>query len=70
MLNLGQLSYIRHGISHPVLSAVLALRFMFASVDSDLFCTLAAESWRRNCLHLGKGSLLKTTVPLTRGPRN
>jgi hypothetical protein len=50
MLNLGQPSYIRYGISHPVLSAVVALRFTFASVDSALLCTLAAESWRRNCL--------------------
>ena len=27
---------------------------MFASVDSDLLCALAAESWRRNCFHRGK----------------
>ena len=27
---------------------------MFASVDSDLLCVLAAEAWRRNCLHLEK----------------
>jgi hypothetical protein len=70
MLNPGQPSYIRYGISHPVLLAVLALRLRFASVDSDLLCALAAESWRRNYLNLEKGSLLKTTLELTRGLRN
>ena len=37
-LNLGQPSYIRYGISHPVQLAVLALRVGFAFVDSDVLC--------------------------------
>jgi hypothetical protein len=38
MLNLGQASYIRYEISHPVQLAILALRVGFAFVDSDLLC--------------------------------
>jgi hypothetical protein len=54
MLNPGQpscspyVSLIRYSL------AVLGLRFMFPSVHSDLLCVLAAESWRRNFLNLGK----------------
>jgi hypothetical protein len=54
MLNPGQPSYIRYGISRPVLLAVLTLRLRYAFVDSDLLCALAAESWRRNRLNLVK----------------
>ena len=36
MLSVGPCSYIRYGISYAVLFTVLALRPMFASVDSDL----------------------------------
>ena len=70
MLNLGQASYIRYEISHPVQLAILALRVGFAFVDSDLLSGLAAESWRRNCLNLGKGLTSNTTLVLTRGLRN
>ena len=66
MLGPGQTSYIRHRIFHPVLPAVLSLRFMFAYVDSGLLCALAVESCEGMSSTLGKGSLLKATLELTR----
>jgi hypothetical protein len=68
MLNLDP-SYIHYAISCAVLLAVLALRFTFA--PSILICSAHSPlSPAKELPHLGKGSHLKTTVPLTRGLRN
>ncbi len=70
MLNLEQPSYSPYVSLIRYSLAVLGMCFILLLSILDLLCALAAESWGRSCLNLGKRLTSKTTIGLTRGLRN